>query len=164
MGLVRSANGQSATANGDCSLHRAIAQSLTASPVLLVTHGFSRSEIRKKDSLLFVNYDANHYDVLEVNHNNFDSCDDKNFIMNVTEGEDSLFNLTEAKTYYFISNRDHCLQGDLKVSITVLGTSVNTTPPPETSIGRGRGLPMVLRLSCGGGGGGGGGLMLVVSA
>ncbi|KAH7854332.1 hypothetical protein Vadar_012624 [Vaccinium darrowii] len=115
------------------------------------------------DSLLFV-YDTNHYDVLEVNHNSFDSCDDKNFIMNVTEGEDSLFKLTEAKTYYFISNRDHCLQGDLKVSVAVMAKPVNTPPsrPPQTSMGRGRGLPMVLSLLTIQASGGG--LMLVVSA
>lgn len=40
-------------------------------------------------------YDTNHYDVLEVT-NSYDSCNEKNFLMNVIEGEDSDFKLAEA--------------------------------------------------------------------
>ncbi|KAF7147247.1 hypothetical protein RHSIM_Rhsim03G0036900 [Rhododendron simsii] len=75
------------------------------------------------DALMFV-YDKNHYDVLEVDRSGYDSCDDKNLLMNVTKDTDSIFKLTEAKSYYFISSRDRCLQG-LKMAI-----NVNTLPPP----------------------------------
>ncbi|XP_058208063.1 uncharacterized protein LOC131321063 [Rhododendron vialii] len=75
------------------------------------------------DSLMFV-YNINHYDVLEVGRSGYDSCDDKNLLMNVTEDANNIFKLTEAKSYYFISSRDRCLQG-LKMAI-----NVNTLPPP----------------------------------
>ncbi|KAI8562517.1 hypothetical protein RHMOL_Rhmol03G0042300 [Rhododendron molle] len=62
------------------------------------------------DALMFV-YDKNHYDVLEVSRSGYDNCDDNNLFINVTEDTDSIFKLTEAKPYYFISSTDRCLQG-----------------------------------------------------
>lgn len=44
--------------------------------------------------ILFV-YNTNHYNVLEETQNSFDSSDDKDFIMTVTEGEDSNFKLVD---------------------------------------------------------------------
>ncbi|KAG5555989.1 hypothetical protein RHGRI_006578 [Rhododendron griersonianum] len=77
------------------------------------------------DALMFPYHYINRYDVLEVGRSGYDSCDDKNLLMNVTEDADyNIFKLTEAKSYYFISSRDHCLQG-LKMVI-----NVNTLPPP----------------------------------
>ncbi|XP_058205604.1 uncharacterized protein LOC131319393 [Rhododendron vialii] len=71
------------------------------------------------DALMFV-YERNHYDVLEVSRSGYDNCDDRNLLMNVTKDADmgSIFKLTEAKPYYFISSRDRCLQG-LKLAIDV---------------------------------------------
>ncbi|KAF7148228.1 hypothetical protein RHSIM_Rhsim03G0037700 [Rhododendron simsii] len=89
----------------------------------------SREQFMVGDTLLFV-YDANHYNVLEVGQTGYDSCNEKNLLMNVTDGEDGVFRLFEAKSYYFISSSALCLEGDLRLAIHVQGTSV-TTPPPR---------------------------------
>ncbi|KAF7147297.1 hypothetical protein RHSIM_Rhsim03G0037600 [Rhododendron simsii] len=80
------------------------------------------------DALRFV-YNINRYDVLEVDRSGYDSCNDKNLLMNVTEDVDGIFKLIEAKSYYFISSRDHCLQG-LKMAINV--NTLPLPPPPPT--------------------------------
>ncbi|KAL0558677.1 hypothetical protein IC582_003256 [Cucumis melo] len=75
---------------------------------------------------LYFGFDKHIYNVLEVNKTSYENCNDKDFIFNITKGGRDVFNLTEAKTYYFLSGRGFCFQG-MKVAVFVEEYS---TPPP----------------------------------
>ncbi|KAI6670325.1 hypothetical protein NL676_005210 [Syzygium grande] len=59
------------------------------------------------DWLYFV-FNKQMYDVLEVNETSYESCNSQGFISNVTRGGRDVFELKEAKTYYFICSRGYC--------------------------------------------------------
>jgi hypothetical protein len=61
---------------------------------------------------------------LEVNKTSYENCIDKNFIENITKGGRDVFNLTEAKPYYFLSGKGYCFKG-MKVAVYVH----DNTPP-----------------------------------
>ncbi|XP_057481381.1 early nodulin-like protein 20 [Actinidia eriantha] len=76
------------------------------------------------DWLLFV-FDKHTYNVLEVNDTNYNNCNDQNFITNITRGGRDVFNLTQARPYYFLSSGSYCFQG-MKLAIHV---EVYVPPP-----------------------------------
>jgi len=53
-----------------------------------------------------------------VNKTNYEKCVDKGFISNITRGGRDVFQLLEAKTYYFLCGRGFCFHG-MKVEINV---------------------------------------------
>lgn len=55
---------------------------------------------------------------MEVNKTNYDKCIEKDFITNITRGGRDVFNLTEAKPFYFLSGRGYCFKG-MKVAVYV---------------------------------------------
>jgi hypothetical protein len=63
---------------------------------------------------------------LEVNKTSYENCIDKDFIKNITQGGRDVFNLTNAKPYYFLSGRGHCSKG-MKVAVYVHDYAA---PPP----------------------------------
>lgn len=63
-------------------------------------------------------FDKKTHSVLEVNRSSYEKCIDKGFISNITRGGRDVFNLTEAKTYYFLDGRGFCIKG-MKVSVLV---------------------------------------------
>lgn len=64
-------------------------------------------------------YDRHLFNVLEVNKTSYENCIDQGFIKNVTGGAGrDVFQLTEAKTYYFLSGGGFCSQG-MKVAVPV---------------------------------------------
>ncbi|XVF05657.1 hypothetical protein REPUB_Repub05bG0191500 [Reevesia pubescens] len=67
---------------------------------------------------LYFGFNKQLYNVLQVNKTSYDNCIDENFIKNITKGGRDVFNLTEAKPYYFLSGRGYCFKG-LKVAIIV---------------------------------------------
>ncbi|XP_027368552.1 lamin-like protein [Abrus precatorius] len=68
---------------------------------------------------LYFGYDKHMYNVLEVNKTSYENCKDTEFIKNITRGGGrDVFQLTEAKTYYFLSGGGYCWQG-MKVAINV---------------------------------------------
>ncbi|GLT56546.1 hypothetical protein SLA2020_295810 [Shorea laevis] len=69
------------------------------------------------DWLLF-NFDKRYYNVLEVNKTSYESCNDQGFIQNITHGGRDVFQLTEARTYYFLSSGGYCWHG-MKVTVNV---------------------------------------------
>lgn len=78
--------------------------------------------------MLDFGFDKHKYNVLQVNKTNYEKCGDKDFIENVTRGGRDVFNLTEAKPFYFICGRgDYCSKG-MKISV-----HVETDPPPPTA-------------------------------
>ncbi|KAH7541924.1 early nodulin-like protein 20 [Ziziphus jujuba] len=67
---------------------------------------------------LYFGFDKKTHSVLEVNRSSYEKCIDKGFISNITRGGRDVFNLTEAKTYYFLDGRGFCIKG-MKVSVLV---------------------------------------------
>lgn len=80
-------------------------------------------------SVVFIDFgfDRNIYNVLEVNKTNYENCIDTDFITNITRGGRDVFQLVEARPYYFICGRDFCYQG-MKIAINV--DEPTTTLPP----------------------------------
>lgn len=65
---------------------------------------------------------------------NYNNCDDKNFITNITRGGRDVFNLTEARPYYFLSGLGYCFDG-MKVAVYA------QYAPPDPA-------PLVVRNGC----------------
>ncbi|BBH05439.1 early nodulin-like protein 20 [Prunus dulcis] len=78
-------------------------------------------------------YDKYQYNVLEVTETSYEKCIDKDFIKNITGGAGrDVFNLTQTKTYYFLSSGGYCFQG-LKVAVNVLRPMPPAPAPMSTS-------------------------------
>ncbi|TKY57083.1 Lamin protein [Spatholobus suberectus] len=70
------------------------------------------------------------YNVLEVNKTGYEKCVDKGFIQNISRGAGrDVFQLTEFKTYYFLSGGGYCWHG-MKVAINVTEGVAAPTPAP----------------------------------
>ncbi|XAR51701.1 hypothetical protein NMG60_11006412 [Bertholletia excelsa] len=69
------------------------------------------------DWLLFL-FDKHYFNVLEVNKTSYEQCNDRYFITNITRGGRDVFNLTQAKPYYFLSSGGYCFNG-MKMAISV---------------------------------------------
>ncbi|KAF3958537.1 hypothetical protein CMV_016576 [Castanea mollissima] len=77
---------------------------------------------------LYFGFDKHVYNVLEVNKTSYEKCIDKGFIKNITRGGRDVFNLTEARPYYFLSGRGYCFKG-MKVEILVRDYQAPPTVP-----------------------------------
>lgn len=75
------------------------------------------------DWLYFV-FDKRYLNVLEVNKTSYEDCNDKGFITNITRGGRDVFQLKEARPYYFLSGGGFCF-GGMKVAV-----DVQTLPSP----------------------------------
>ncbi|KAJ6947839.1 lamin-like protein [Populus alba x Populus x berolinensis] len=73
-------------------------------------------------------FDKKLYNVLEVNKTGYEGCHDVGFIKNITRGGRDVFQVNEAKTYYFINGGGSCF-GGMKVAINV----ENPQPAPSPS-------------------------------
>lgn len=63
-------------------------------------------------------FDKRYYNVLEVNKTSYESCIDWAFIRNITRGGRDVVQLTEARTYYFLSSGGYCFHG-MRVAVQV---------------------------------------------
>ncbi|KAL5583097.1 hypothetical protein UlMin_015539 [Ulmus minor] len=107
-------------------LHRVGGGRFTWNP----NHNFTDWSINEKfyvGDWLYFGFDRNLYNVLEVNKTSYENCNDKDFITNITRGGRDVFNLTEGKTYYFMSGRGYCFQG-MKLAVPV--KEILTAPQP----------------------------------
>ncbi|KAJ4842472.1 hypothetical protein Tsubulata_001827 [Turnera subulata] len=77
---------------------------------------------------LYFGFDRYRYNVLEVNKSSYENCYERNFMKNITRGGRDVFNLTEAKPYYFICGHGYCFQG-MKVAVYVRYAPSDTMPP-----------------------------------
>ncbi|KAH8520605.1 hypothetical protein H0E87_001884 [Populus deltoides] len=77
---------------------------------------------------LYFGFDKKLYNVLEVNKTGYEGCHDVGFIKNITRGGRDVFQVNEAKTYYFINGGGSCF-GGMKVAINV----ENPQPAPSPS-------------------------------
>ncbi|KAI6706246.1 hypothetical protein NL676_009208 [Syzygium grande] len=112
----------------DPVLHRVGGGQNTWEPGLNFTDWSSHEQFYVGDWLFF-GFDKTQYNVLEVNETSYDKCIETNFITNITKGGRDVFNLTEAKPYYFICGRGYCFNG-MKVAVNVTEAP---TPPPTPS-------------------------------
>ncbi|XP_052191030.1 lamin-like protein [Diospyros lotus] len=85
------------------------------------------------DWLYFV-FDKRYFNVLEVNKTNYEQCNDQNFITNITRGGRDVFNLTQAKPYYFLSSGGYCFNG-MKLAINVQNYISPPAPAPAKNGG-----------------------------
>lgn len=74
-------------------------------------------------------YDRHMFNVLEVNKTSYEHCIDTGVIKNVSRGAGrDVFQLTEVKTYYFLSGGGYCWNG-MKVAIDVTENVAPTSSP-----------------------------------
>ncbi|KAK6234710.1 hypothetical protein SCA6_010047 [Theobroma cacao] len=85
---------------------------------------------------LYFGFDKNLYSVLEVNKTSYEKCNETDFMTNITRGGRDVFELKEARPYYFISGRGFCFDG-MKVAVRV----EDTPPAPAPSPGKNSGSP-----------------------
>ncbi|KAH7532687.1 hypothetical protein FEM48_Zijuj04G0048500 [Ziziphus jujuba var. spinosa] len=78
------------------------------------------------DWLYFV-FDKRYYNVLEVNKTSYEKCNDKGFITNITRGGRDVYEVKEARPYYFLSSGGYCYHG-MRVCVMV-----QQLPPPPAS-------------------------------
>ncbi|KAG6588504.1 Lamin-like protein [Cucurbita argyrosperma subsp. argyrosperma] len=83
------------------------------------------------DWLYFV-FDKRYYNVLEVNKTSYESCNEKEFIKNITRGGRDVFQLTELRPYFFIAGGGYCFQG-MKLAVLVCPTAVAPAAPPSAT-------------------------------
>lgn len=76
-------------------------------------------------------YDVHMFNVLEVNKTSYENCIEADFIKNITKGGRDVFQLTETKTYYFLSGRGFCWSG-VKVAIDVTDYVAPAPKPTHT--------------------------------
>ncbi|KAK7385242.1 hypothetical protein VNO78_30956 [Psophocarpus tetragonolobus] len=83
---------------------------------------------------LYFGYERHLYNVLEVNKTSYENCIDTGFIYNISRGAGrDVFQLTEFKTYYFLSGGGHCWHG-MKVAILVSEGVVAPTLAPSPQV------------------------------
>ncbi|GAV65723.1 Cu_bind_like domain-containing protein [Cephalotus follicularis] len=98
------------------------------SPNVNYTQWSSRQHIYVGDWIIF-NFNKHLYNVLEVNKTSYETCNDKGFIYNITRGGRDVFQLTEAKPYYFLSSGGYCWQG-MKLDLYVQDIPPSPSPDP----------------------------------
>lgn len=74
-------------------------------------------------------FDKRYYNVLEINETNYEQCNDREFITNITRGGRDVFQLTEARPYYFLSSGGYCYNG-MKLAINVESSPPAPAPAP----------------------------------
>ncbi|XP_071915726.1 early nodulin-like protein 20 [Coffea arabica] len=95
-------------------------------PDVNYTEWAAQQQLCVGDWLLF-RFDKRMYNVLEVNRTNYELCNDHDFIQNITRGGRDVFQLTEARPYYFLCGGGYCY-GGMKVAINAVEAS---PPAPE---------------------------------
>ncbi|KAG6396087.1 hypothetical protein SASPL_142226 [Salvia splendens] len=98
-------------------------------PNVNYTHWAAHRRFYVGDWLYFV-FDKHYYNVLEVKEENYERCDDGDFVKNVTRGGRDVYNLTEARSYYFISSGGYCFHG-MKLSVHARGSLPPPLPAPD---------------------------------
>ncbi|XP_020216258.1 lamin-like protein [Cajanus cajan] len=114
----------------DPTLHRVGGGRYTWTPKVNFTKWASHEHFYKGDWLYF-GFDKHIYNVLEVNKTNYENCIDTSFINNITRGGRDVFQLLEARPYYFLCGRGFCSQG-MKIAINVV-ESTPALPPTALS-------------------------------
>ncbi|KAL3813411.1 hypothetical protein ACJIZ3_014679 [Penstemon smallii] len=82
------------------------------------------------DWLYFI-FDKRYYTVLEVNESSYINCNDKDFIYNITRGGRDVYNLSEARPYYFLSSGGYCWHG-MKLAINVEQQPIHPPYPSQS--------------------------------
>ncbi|KAK3004545.1 hypothetical protein RJ639_018843 [Escallonia herrerae] len=83
------------------------------------------------DWLEFV-FNKRYYSVFEVNKINYEQCNDRDFIKNITKGGRDVFNLTKARPFYFVGGGGYCFHG-MKLAVNVKEYVLPPKPSPAKS-------------------------------
>ncbi|XP_041008276.1 lamin-like protein [Juglans microcarpa x Juglans regia] len=83
------------------------------------------------DWLYFI-FDKHYYNVLEVNKTSYENCNDQGFITNITRGGRDVFQVTEARPYYFLSSGGYCYHG-MRVAVNVEDQAPVPSPAPASA-------------------------------
>nr|XP_004506010.1 lamin-like protein [Cicer arietinum] len=118
--------GYSITEGREPMLHRVGGGRFTWKPKVNFTNWTSNERFYKGDWLYF-GFDKHIHNVLEVNKTNYEKCIDSDFINNITRGGRDVFQLLEARSYYFLCGRGFCFHG-MKVEIIVEPLAVPLSP------------------------------------
>ncbi|KAM6576744.1 hypothetical protein CsatB_028581 [Cannabis sativa] len=113
---------------GKAELHYVGGGKSNWAPNINFSHWSSQQTFHLGDWLYF-GYNKYQFNVLEVNETSYEKCIEKDFIKNITKGGRDVFQLTEPKTYYFLSGGGYCF-GGMKVAIDV----VHSGPPPTPAL------------------------------
>lgn len=100
-------------------------------PDVNYTEWAAHQQLYVGDWLMF-RFDKRMYNVLEVNRTNYELCSDRDFIQNITRGGRDVFQLTEARPYYFLCGGGYCYDG-MKVAIHVEASPPAPEPPNPTN-------------------------------
>ncbi|KAF5744975.1 lamin-like protein-like [Tripterygium wilfordii] len=111
------------------SLHYVGGGKTTWAPNVNLTDWASHHEHFYVGDWLYFGFDKHSYSVLEVNRTSYENCISTDFLKNVTRGGRDVFQMIEAKTYYFIDGRGFCFQG-LKVAIDCETSAPTPSPAP----------------------------------
>ncbi|KHN48793.1 Lamin-like protein [Glycine soja] len=74
------------------------------------TEWSAQEHIYVGDWLIF-KFDKRYFNVLEVNKTSYENCIDRDFIKNITRGGRDVVQMTEARTYYYLSGGGYCFHG-----------------------------------------------------
>ncbi|CAJ1947053.1 unnamed protein product [Sphenostylis stenocarpa] len=77
-------------------------------------------------------FDKRYYNVLEVNKTSYENCIDRDFIRNLTRGGRDVVQMTEARTYYYLSAGGYCFHG-MKVAVHVQEHPAMAPAPSSSS-------------------------------
>ncbi|XP_018813969.1 lamin-like protein [Juglans regia] len=102
----------------------------------------SHQHIYVGDWLYFI-FDKHFYNVLEVNKTSYENCNDKGFINNITRGGRDVFQVTEARPYYFLSSGGYCYHG-MRVAVNVEDQAPVPSPAPASAQNENASPPMIL--------------------
>ncbi|XP_050214027.1 early nodulin-like protein 20 [Mercurialis annua] len=131
--------------NADCGkpvLHKVGGGKYTWRPNTNFTEWATHQQFYVGDWLYF-GFNKSVYNVLEVNKTSYDKCVDKDFITNITRGGRDVFNLTNAKPYYFLSGRGYCAKG-MKLAVNVQFAPPDPVPLPSLRNGASNTHPIFL--------------------
>lgn len=76
------------------------------------------------------NFDKRYFSVLEVNETSYEKCISEGFLKNWTRGGRDVAQMTELRTYYFLSGGGYCF-GGMKVAVRVEQPRDGAAPAPS---------------------------------
>lgn len=108
--------------------------------------------INKRGSDEVFKFDRRYFNVLEVNKTSYENCIDRDFIKNITRGGRDVVQMTEARTYYYLSGGGYCFHG-MRVAVQVQQEDQDpalamAAPPAPSPVAYGSSSPLPSVCTC----------------
>ncbi|KAG4911680.1 hypothetical protein JHK82_052282 [Glycine max] len=115
------------------------------------TEWSAQEHIYVGDWLIF-KFDKRYFNVLEVNKTSYENCIDRDFIKNITRGGRDVVQMTEARTYYYLSGGGYCFHG-MRVAVQVQQEDQDpalamAAPPAPSPVAYGSSSPLPSVCTC----------------